>query len=92
MRVIYLTKKKKTKGPRLVYCGPNVPGGLLTSYTVYKNGIPAHLQATLEKCPDLKYLFVPVEKLVNAREEIKTSGAFLHQKYEVVRKHFKGVS
>ncbi|WJQ12758.1 hypothetical protein QT238_11255 [Geobacillus stearothermophilus] len=55
----------------LVYIGPSLPGGLLTRYTIFSNGIPTHLQGYCEKCPSLKQLFVPPERLALAENNLK---------------------
>ncbi|UTW68680.1 hypothetical protein KHA80_14390 [Anaerobacillus sp. HL2] len=37
------TKRTKADKESLIYCGPNLPKGVLNQYTVYQNGIPKHL-------------------------------------------------
>ncbi|NNV06215.1 hypothetical protein ETC03_07110 [Geobacillus sp. MMMUD3] len=55
----------------LVYIGPSLPGGLLTRYTIFSNGIPAHLQGYCEECLSFKQLFVPPERLALAENNLK---------------------
>lgn len=55
----------------LVYIGPSLPGGLLTRYTIFSNGIPAHLQGYCEECPSFKQLFVSPDRLALAENNLK---------------------
>lgn len=48
---------------RLIYVGPSIPGGILQQYTVYKGGMPVHINGLVDKCPVLKQLFVPVDNM-----------------------------
>ncbi|OQP00855.1 hypothetical protein B1689_07490 [Geobacillus sp. 44C] len=47
----------------MIYVGPSLPGGMLTKYTIFSNGVPDHLKLHFEKCPAFKRLFVPVSQL-----------------------------
>ncbi|MED3732551.1 MULTISPECIES: hypothetical protein [Geobacillus] len=55
----------------LVYIGPSLPGGLLTRYTIFSNGIPAHLLGYCDACPSFKQLFVPPDRLTLAENNLK---------------------
>ncbi|WP_425057620.1 hypothetical protein SCACP_21370 [Sporomusa carbonis] len=73
------TSKTKEAAPaakpeRLIYCGPNIPGGILQRYTVFKGGLPEHLGSLFEKCPAVKTLFVPVTDLARSEQAIATKG------------------
>jgi hypothetical protein len=59
---------------RLIYCGPNLPGGALQRYTVFKGGLPVHLSTLFDKCPAIKLLFVPVTDLARTEKAIATKG------------------
>ncbi len=72
---------KKEKQPavparpeRFIYCGPNIPGGSLPRYTVYKGGLPAHLDGLFSQCPAVKALFVPVADLARTEGAIASKG------------------
>lgn len=85
------TKKTADTGrqtKRLVYCGPNLPGGKLQAFSVFKGGLPAHVDALIADCPDVRALIVPVDRLsvVRSRLTDKTSAEFAM--YAAVRKHF----
>jgi hypothetical protein len=67
-----MTKVGKTE--RLIYCGPNIPGGALQKYTVFKGGLPVHLEDIFERCPVVKNLFVPVQDLARVEQAIATKG------------------
>lgn len=68
------TKDAPTKPEQLIYCGPNIPGGVLQRYTVFKGGLPEHLNALFDKCPAIRLLFVPVADLARAERAIATKG------------------
>ena len=52
----------------LIYIGPTLPG-IISHATIYRNGIPEHLQATAEKCPAIRSLMIPIEDLPHADKE-----------------------
>src|SRR5699024_12103901 len=54
-----------------VYAGPNVPGGVLSQFTVFREGVLApHVKQIVERYPAIKRLIVPVSRL---RSEEHTS-------------------
>lgn len=59
----------------LIYCGPNIPGGVLQRYTVFRGGLPIYLEELFEKCPAIKLLFVPVEDLARMEKAIAVKGS-----------------
>ena len=63
-----------SKPARLIYVGPNVPGGILQRFQVFKGGIPPYCEDLLKKVPEIKELFVPVEGLEAMRRKIEESG------------------
>lgn len=65
---------KLGKPEQLIYCGPNIPGGVLQRYTVFKGGLPTHLEELFNKCPAIKLLFVPVADLARTEKAIATKG------------------
>ena len=60
---VIVEQEKQEQQEALIYVGPSLPGGLLTKYTIFSNGIPDHLKLHFEKCPAFKRLFVPVSQL-----------------------------
>jgi len=74
------------KVERLIYCGPNLPGGKLTKYRVFKGGIPEYLNELIDKCPEIKMLFVPVAELTRANRAVDTKGTPEQIAYEKVMK------
>lgn len=62
------------KPVRLAYVGPNIPGGILQRYQVFKGGLPPYCKGLFEKVPEIKELFVPVTELENVRRKIEESG------------------
>ncbi len=76
----------QVKVERLIYCGPNLPGGKLTKYRVFKGGIPEYLNDVIAKCPEIKRLFVPVADLQKAEIAIVARGTPQQLAYEAVQK------
>lgn len=73
----------------LVYVGPNMAGELtMRQYTVYRNGLPAHLAAAVEEDKELQSLFVPLADLAGARQDLNKKGSRLHRAHgETLRKY-----
>lgn len=75
-------KNKAAAQPqRLIYCGPNIAGGALQKYAVFKGGTPTHLGGLFEKCPAIKELFVPVSELATTVQGVTTKGTRLNALY-----------
>jgi len=56
-----LPKPEKTEPvEQLIYIGPNLPGGRLSQFTVFRGGLPVYLTDLLEQQPSIKDLIVPV--------------------------------
>ena len=64
----------KTPVSKFIYCGPNIPGGILMQYSIFKGGIPKHLDGLISKCPAIKSLFVPVDKFNIMKNSIAKAG------------------
>jgi hypothetical protein len=58
----------------LIYCGPNIPGGLLQKYALYKGGVPDHFNEIIKKCPVIKNLFVAVNELAATQKALEIPG------------------
>jgi len=92
-----MSKIKKTinkiapvdKQEQLIYCGPNIPGGILQKYTVYVNGIPRYLSDLLIKCPAIKSLIVPIEQFSQTEQAIKQKGTPQNMFYNQILEYFK---
>lgn len=67
---------------KYIYIGPNIKGGKLTKYTVYK-GMPEHCSELFEKLPELRHLFVPIAKLMAAEREVVTLGTPRNKYYKL---------
>ncbi|GHV45265.1 hypothetical protein FACS1894204_03930 [Synergistales bacterium] len=80
------------KTTRLAYVGPNVPGGVLQRFQVFKGGLPPYCKDLLDKIPEMKELFVPVEFLEDFRRKIEEPGTNEARLFFNVKKAFdKGV-
>jgi len=78
------------KSEALIYCGPSLPGGLLNKYTVYQNGLPAHLEEQLKECPSIKRLFVPVSIFPEVEMKIATAGSAENVWYQEILSYIQG--
>jgi hypothetical protein len=86
------TPRVQEKPQRLVYVGPNVPGGILQRFQVFKGGLPPYCKDLFEKAPEIKELFVPVEGLEATRKKIDEPGTNEARLFYVVRQKLsKGV-
>lgn len=77
--------------PSLIYCGPNLPKAFLTQFTVFQNGIPKMLDEHIGKCPAIKHLLVPVEKLADTLAATNQSGTAQSIWFRQIEAYKKGV-
>ena len=65
--------------PKVIYVVPTLKKGLLSRYTVFRDGeFPKSIQELREKSPALRGLFVPVSMLASARQRVATKGDILN--------------
>lgn len=96
--VIEVTKKtvksqiKPTLPPEpTIYVGPNLAGGVLARYTVFKDGkMLPHVQELLEQNPDVKALIVPVSKLAVTEQQLADPSSVVAAKFNALQR--KGVN
>lgn len=69
---VVAAEQKKT----LVYIGPSIKNVVSTG-TVYNNGLPAKVMQEIEKQPIIKSLVIPVDKLAAAQKELATQRSAL---------------
>ena len=81
-------KSEPVKREQLIYIGPNVPGGMLQRYQVFRGGKPEHLKDLFEKCPALQGLFVQVTDLAVAEKALGTAGTVENTLYREAAKFF----
>ena len=81
-------KSEPVKREQLIYIGPNVPGGMLQRYQVFRGGKPEHLKDLFEKCPALHGLFVQVTDLAVAEKALGTAGTVENTLYRETAKFF----
>lgn len=80
------TKNIKSAGPeRVIYCGPNLGNGALLQSTIYKQGLPDHLTALFDSCPEIKELFVPVQDFIKVQAETNQPGTYFYRLYQIVQ-------
>ena len=75
-----MAKNKKTD--KLIYIGPNLSRGRLLQYQVFIGGLPERLDAEFDEFPQLEKLFVSVEQLNRALEEVQQTGTPLNKYYK----------
>ena len=81
-------KSEPVKREQLIYVGPNVPGGALQRYQVFRGGKPEHLKDLFEKCPTLQGLFVPVTDLAVVEKALGEAGTVENTLYRETAKFF----
>jgi hypothetical protein len=82
----------REKPLHLIYVGPNVPGGILQRFQVFKGGFPPHCRDLFEKVPEIKEFFIPVEGLEIIRQKIEEAGTNEARLYDLLQKKLaKGV-
>lgn len=83
------TKANKSKTDPLIYIGPNIPGGGLSQFTVFRYGLTTHVQSIIAQYPDIDKLILPVEKMSVAIARSRQPGTLEHTAYQKLQK--KGV-
>lgn len=82
-------KKAAINKEALIYIGPNLPGGKLFQFTVFKAGVlPKHTQDLKESCPALKFLFIKVSSLSKAKMNLGDKNSVESAKFLETVKHF----
>nr|WP_278430001.1 hypothetical protein [Brevibacillus laterosporus] len=64
---------------QLIYCGPNVPGGILMRYTVFRGGKPDYLQDLFTNLPGIEELIVPLSEFTEVLNNTMIVGTREHQ-------------
>lgn len=83
--------KEITKRAQLIYCGPNLQGGILTQYTVFRgNGLPKHLDQHIADCPAISRLFVSPDLLNKTNQAIHTTGTPQNVWFKEIQAYVQG--
>lgn len=73
-----------------IYAGPNVPGGGLSQFSVFKNGILApHIKQIIARFPAIKRLIVPVSKLAAVQSKLADQTSAEHAQFQACLEEFK---
>jgi hypothetical protein len=64
-----------SKPEALIYLGPPLPRGLLNQMTVFRNGLPKHLESHVANCPEIKLLLVPIDRIHETQTAINDLGS-----------------
>jgi hypothetical protein len=70
---------------QLVYVGPNIRGGRMAQYTVFRGGLPAYIEALLDEQPHIRNLIVPIAQLAEAQRRSVTPGTIEYRAAEKLR-------
>jgi len=76
--------RDKPAGP-IVYIGPNLERGLLRQYTVFRDGIPKHLEPLIESRPEISHLLVPAADLSVAIQRAGTAGTIEYRAFSALK-------
>ena len=71
-----------------VYVGPSIPG-ILPRHAVFSGGLPPQIEKLAQASPALRGLFVPAERLAQARIDIARKGTLLNLYAERVVREIK---
>lgn len=83
--------QENAKRTQLVYCGPNLKGGVLTRYTVFRgSGLPKHLDKHIDSCPAISRLFVAPKFLTKTDQAIKTTGTPQNVWFKEIQAYVQG--
>lgn len=83
------TPKSKNEPLHLIYVGDTILElGLLQS-TVYINSLPKQIEDRFEEVPQLKSLFIPVEKASQAIQDARTEGTSIYTLNKIVKDKFR---
>lgn len=85
-----MPRKRKIRAARpgpQVYIGPSLPDGSLMQHTVFKNGLPPHVEQLKLQTPEVGHLIVPVTQLSAARQRLVRHGVEAKAYRTVVRKY-----
>jgi len=85
------TAKSAAKERPLIYCGPNLPKGVLLQFTTFKGGgMPKHLEKHVEACPAIKRLCVPVPDMTSTMDAIGKKGTAENVWFVQVQEYIEG--
>lgn len=74
-----MRKKAETKQDKqetMIYCGPDIKG-VAKTFSAFRE-IPRELSEAAQKCPVIKSMIVPVEKLAEMRRQLRENGSTPH--------------
>jgi len=77
--------KAKPKKQAFIYLGPNIPGGILFNGGLFRCTPDeiVHLKETLAKLPEIKSLFIEVQKMPGFKKQILEQGTEAYRLYQV---------
>jgi len=76
------------KQESIIYVGPNL-AGRLSRFTVFRDGIPAHLAELIGDRPEISRLIVPVSQMGETQAAINTQGTMEYKAYKLLNEKVK---
>lgn len=76
--------EEQRKKNQLIYIGPNLPGGFLAQHTVFRDGIPKHLDGIRKSYPQVDTLIIPIAQLLEAQAELRRKGTAVQQAFKAL--------
>lgn len=80
---IVFEEKNTETSEILIYVGPTIPNVISTN-SIFNNGIPKQLQELISIKPYVSALLVPIEKLAQARVELRNPGSAFSVLYKKI--------
>lgn len=77
-----------SKPARVIYIGPTILREGLVQFQVFKDGKPSTVESIAKTAPQVHQLFVPVEKLAQARAALSRSGSREQRMFNAVKSAF----
>lgn len=74
----------------IIYVGPTLPAGLLSRYTIFRNGqCSPHIKQEFEKCHAVSRLMVPVSKLAEVERKLSDKTSSYAGWFAEIKKHYR---
>ena len=75
------SRERENANQTVMYIGPTITGKIAGN-TTFKNGKPRTVEEILKKYPYVEGLFIPVEKIADARKQLADKNSYLAVLYK----------
>ncbi|MGG1638227.1 hypothetical protein [Paenibacillus sp. NRS-1760] len=79
-----MSKKKSSIPEQLIYVGPTLPGGRLAQYSIFRGGVPDHLQDLITNHLEINDLIVSVATFHLAQAATQEVGTTEYSAYKAL--------